>query len=197
MGEVYQHAGHYPSPPTLRFTLKGHQAKITSLSCSPSDPHIVSIATNSFLLVWYLPSAHKARIALHTSSTLTCSLSPSNQFVAYGGLDNLCSMRSIQRPLSRVSLEGHLGYTTHVLYTSNESIVSSSADCTCIHWDIESAKQKSTFLGHSAEVMSFSVCLGSNLLVSGSCDKTSRMYDLSEGTHIYTFEGHQSDINCV
>lgn len=62
----------------------------------------------------------------------------------------------------------------------------------------------SIYSNHTSDVMSISIedehNGSSNMFVSGSCDKTAKLYDIrlpNDQSEIFTYYGHSSDINTV
>lgn len=65
-------------------------------------------------------------------------------------------------------------------------------------WDVNVRAPKTTFVGHSADVMSVSLNAESSIFVSGSCDANAKVWDPRQGSHyVHSFPGHESDINSV
>jgi guanine nucleotide-binding protein G(I)/G(S)/G(T) subunit beta-1 len=99
---------------------------------------------------------------------MTVALSPTNEFLACGGLDNACSIYSLAKAALVRTLDGHEGYLscarfrsefcllcaieTHTRTASSE-ILTSSGDTTLKLWEIEKGSAVSTFEGHTADVM--------------------------------------------
>eukprot|EP00968_Pinguiococcus_pyrenoidosus_P007773 scaffold529_cov308-Pinguiococcus_pyrenoidosus.AAC.65 len=141
-------------------------------------------------------------IPLRSSWVMTCAFEPSsNELVACGGLDNLCSIYKLtESPVLRATKElaAHDGYLSCCRFISPQKIVTSSGDSTCILWDIESGAATTTFTEHAGDVMSVSVQGGEgNVFVSGSCDANAKVWDTRMGECVQTFHGHESDINSV
>lgn len=106
---------------------------------------------------------------------MTCAYSPSANFVACGGLDNICSiynLRSRDVPIRfpyyyffennknfRVcrELNAHTGYLSCCRFLNDRQIVTSSGDMTCILWDIEAGSKITEFNDHNGDVMSVSI----------------------------------------
>ena len=79
-----------------RRTLRGHLSKIYAMhwgaesSCSRN---LVSASQDGKLIVWDSYSTNKVHaIPLRSSWVMTCAYAPSGNFVACGGLDNICSI---------------------------------------------------------------------------------------------------------
>lgn len=77
-----------------RRILKGHFGKIYALHWSAADSrHLVSASQDGKLIIWNGFTTNKVHaIPLRSSWVMTCAYSPTGQFVACGGLDNLCSV---------------------------------------------------------------------------------------------------------
>jgi guanine nucleotide-binding protein G(I)/G(S)/G(T) subunit beta-1 len=134
----------------VRRTLKGHLAKIYSLHWATDKRHIVSASQDGKLIVW------------DAYTTMTCAYSPSGNFVACGGLDNICSIYSIrgagpggpggQVKLAR-ELSAHSGYLSACRFIDDRRIVTSSGDMSCMLWDIEQGVRTQEFNDHTGDVM--------------------------------------------
>jgi len=189
--------------PKIRRTLKGHLAKIYAMHWSQADQvHLVSASQDGKLLVWDALTTNKTHaIPLRSSWVMTCAYSPSNNFVACGGLDNICSLFNLQSkdlPI-RVCRElyNHTGYLSCCRFINDKQIVTSSGDLSCILWDIDGSVKLKEFAEHEGDVMSLSLSPDNNNFVSGACDGSAKLWDLRTGKSSQTFLGHESDINAV
>ncbi|XP_043357266.1 guanine nucleotide-binding protein G(I)/G(S)/G(T) subunit beta-3 isoform X2 [Dermochelys coriacea] len=140
-------------------------------------------------------------IPLRSSWVMTCAYAPSGNFVACGGLDNMCSIYSLKTREGNVKvsreLSAHTGYLSCCRFLDDNNIVTSSGDTTCALWDIETGQQKTVFMGHTGDCMSLAVSPDFKLFISGACDATAKLWDIREGTCRQTFTGHESDINAI
>ena len=73
-------------------------------------------------------------IPLRSSWVMTCAYAPSGNFVACGGLDNICSIYSLKTREGNVrvsrELSGHNGYLSCCRFLDDNQIVTSSGDMT-------------------------------------------------------------------
>jgi len=190
-----------------RRILTGHFGKIYAMHWSDNDnKNLVSASQDGKLIVWNGYTTNKVNaIPLRSSWVMTCAFSPSGNFVACGGLDNLCSIYDAvpKNPTSgksqNIELTQHEGYLSCCRFLDDNRILTSSGDSTCILWDIERATPTMTFLGHTSDVMSISMHKTSNnhIFVTGSCDATAKLWDIRTPGCQMTFLGHESDINSV
>ncbi|WWD18552.1 guanine nucleotide-binding protein subunit beta [Kwoniella shandongensis] len=191
----------------VRRTLKGHLAKIYALHWSADKRHLVSASQDGKLIVWDAYTTNKVHaIPLRSSWVMTCAYAPSGNFVACGGLDNICSVYSLRGaapggPGGQVKvareLSAHTGYLSCCRFINDRQIVTSSGDMTCMLWDVEQGVRTMEFNDHTGDVMSISLAPNANLFVSGACDATAKVWDIRTGKAVQTFTGHGSDINAV
>nr|CDS16861.1 guanine nucleotide binding protein subunit [Echinococcus granulosus] len=208
-GEITFMSEHFDIIPAVnikvRRVLKGHQGKVLSLAWSLDKRHVVSSSQDGKLFVWdaFTPSKELC-ISMPTTWVMACSFSPSNSFVACGGLDNKCTiypLLSEEDPtLKKRLVATHSSYLSCCLFNlSDHQLLTGSGDSSCILWDVESAQMIQSFHGHSGDVMcidgSPSEC--GKVFISGSCDRCANVWDMRSGQCVQVFQGHESDINSV
>jgi len=174
---------------------------------SEDSRHLVSASQDGKLIIWNGFTTNKVHaIPLRSSWVMTCAYSPTGALVACGGLDNLCSVYKLPsgkegtgQQKTYGELAQHEGYLSCCRFISDEEIITSSGDSTCILWDVEAKSPKAIFNDHTGDVMSVSIFNAKDYFVSGSCDATAKLWDhRANGNHCQkTFPGHESDINSV
>jgi len=188
--------------PRARRTLRGHLAKIYAMHWASDSRNLVSASQDGKLIVWDAFTTNKVHaIPLRSSWVMTCAYAPSGNFVACGGLDNICSIYSLKTREGNVrvsrELPGHTGYLSCCRFIDDNQIVTSSGDMTCALWDIETGQQTTSFTGHTGDVMSLSLEPNMHTFVSGACDASAKLWDIRDGMCKQTFSGHESDINAI
>lgn len=149
-----------------RRTLKGHLAKIYAMHWAADKQHLVSASQDGKLIVWDAYTTNKVHaIPLRSSWVMTCAYSPSGNFVACGGLDNVCSIYSLKSGASPSSagggakaareLSAHSGYLSCCRFINDRQIVTSSGDMSCMLWDIDAGVRIMDFSDHTGDVMSY------------------------------------------
>ncbi|NXX81511.1 GBB4 protein, partial [Urocolius indicus] len=124
------------------------------------------------LIIWDSYTTNKMHaIPLRSSWVMTCAYAPSGNYVACGGLDNICSIYNLKTREGNVrvsrELPGHTGYLSCCRFLDDNQIVTSSGDTTCALWDIETGQQTTPFTGHTGDVMSLSLSPDMRTFVSG------------------------------
>jgi len=185
----------------LRRTLKGHLAKIYAMQWSQDTPTLASASQDGKLIVWNAVTCLKMNaINLPSNWVMTCGYSPAGDFVASGGLDNICSVWKVrgQNP-TKVSreLSGHDGFLSCCRFLDSRQILTSSGDHTCVLWDVDSAQQVNVFRQHTGDVMHVSLTNDKKLFVSGSCDHTILAWDVRTPKPTHIFPQHDNDVNVV
>jgi len=184
-------------------TLKGHLAKIYAMHWSTDRRHLVSASQDGKLIIWDAYTTNKVHaIPLRSSWVMTCAYSPSGNYVACGGLDNICSIYNLsaREGPTRVAreLSGHSGYLSCCRFINDRRILTSSGDMTCVLWDVETGAKIHEFADHLGDVMSLSINpLDNNQFVSGACDAFAKLWDIRQQRCVQTFAAHDSDINAI
>lgn len=165
--------------------------------------HLVSASQDGKLIIWDAYTTNKVHaIPLRSSWVMTCAYAPSGNYVACGGLDNICSIYNLstREGPTRVAreLSGHSGYLSCCRFVNDRKIITSSGDMTCMMWDIETGSKVTEFADHLGDVMSISINpTNANVFVSGACDAFAKLWDVRTGKAVQTFAGHESDINAI
>ena len=189
----------------VRRVLKGHLAKIYAMHWSTDRRHLVSASQDGKLIIWDAYTTNKVHaIPLRSSWVMTCAYAPSGNYVACGGLDNICSVYNLsasrgEGPM-RVAreLSGHSGYLSCCRFINDRRILTSSGDMTCMLWDVETGSKVTEFADHLGDVMSISINpTNQSVFVSGACDAFAKLWDIRTGKAVQTFAGHESDINAI
>jgi len=191
------------SPPAtkLRRTLKGHFGKITALHWGGDSRTLVSASQDGNLLLWNAVTSNKLQsIGLKSSYVMSVGIEQTKgDLVACGGLDNLCTIYKRSAPDRAVEMASHDGFLSCCRFLSEQEIVTSSGDSTCIRWNIPSGKPISTFAEHTADAMWLSLKPGDkNVFASCSVDQTAKVWDArAPKSAVQTLSGHTGDINSI
>ncbi|KAK1865697.1 hypothetical protein I4F81_008223 [Pyropia yezoensis] len=148
----------------------------------------------------------------------TCTLRDTRgrTILVSGSSDNTLRVWDVTRDEELAVLEGHTDYVMCVCVVdvpgaagggeTVQRVVSGSDDETLRVWDVEEGKQLAVLEGHADDVIC--VCVvdvpgaaggGGTVqrVVSGSGDKTLRVWDVKEGKQLAVLEGHADDVTCV
>jgi len=211
--EALKEAGTASGVPQLHTNLKarkrlgGHFGKIYAFDWAPDSRKLVSAAQDGNLFVWDgLYSLKNMAIILRSSWVMTSSFSPSGNFMAAGGLDNLCTVYKYEESAAFgqgegviAELAGHEGYLSTAIFLDDDTIFTTSGDSAAALWNISQREMITEFRSHQADVMCASQNPDNkNVFVTGSVDTTAMLWDVRASSFPQrTFLGHESDINAV
>jgi guanine nucleotide-binding protein G(I)/G(S)/G(T) subunit beta-1 len=185
----------------LRRTLKGHFGKVTAMHWGGDSTYLVSASQDGNILIWNAKTSNKLQsISLKSSYVMAVGMEQSRgNMIACGGLDNLCTVYRCDAPDRANEMASHDGFLSCCRFLSEQSILSSSGDSTCIRWDTDTGKPVETFSEHTADAMFLSLRPGdANVFASCSVDRTAKIWDIRAATKsVQTFCCHTDDINCV
>ncbi|KOB73185.1 Guanine nucleotide-binding protein beta 2 [Operophtera brumata] len=107
--------------------------------------------------------------------------------MACGGMDNMCTIYDVNNRDSTGAakmvreLAGYEGFLS---------------SCRCV-WDLEAGKREMEFDAHAGDVVTISLSPDMKTYVTGSVDKTCKLWDVRDEKAKQTFFGHEADVNSV
>ena len=151
------------------------------------------------MIVWdaHVDTKHakEAAFQLKTNWLMAVGYGTGGQMVATGGLDNLCTVFRVDEASSDKAyreLAGHDGYVSCCRFRAGDAqVLTSSSDKSCALWDVERAKQVTSYAtgGHTEDVMQLAIG-ARDAFVSVGCDKTARLWDTREPHCQAVYTGH-------
>ncbi|XP_023226713.1 guanine nucleotide-binding protein subunit beta-2-like isoform X1 [Centruroides sculpturatus] len=185
----------------IKKIMRGHLSKVNAVHFSGDDRHLVSGSLDGKLIIWDSWTGNKMQIiTLQSSWVMTAAYAPSGNFVACGGMDNMCTVYDINSrggsAKIRREMAGFEGFLSCCRFVDDNKLITGSADMKIILWDLEKGVKIKQFEGHEGDVMSMSLHQ-ENVFITGSVDKSVKLWDLREDNCRQTFWGHDSDVNSV
>lgn len=201
----------------LRRALKGHFGKVTSLQWVGKQ-HVVSAGQDGNLIVWNPLTSNKTHvIPLKSAYVMAVGMmkSADKLLIACGGLDNLCTLYSVNAQpdssgattkniqSSAKEMASHDGFVSCCRFFSENSIITSSGDSTCIQWDVSTGQPVTRFSEHTADALYLSVQPNSqSIFASCSVDHTVKIWDTRSSKPNQAVQTHfagaaSGDINAV
>lgn len=200
-------------------TLSGHNSKVTDIAFSPDSYKIFSVCTDGFGIIWDLLSGLKLQaIPLDFPWAMACAYSPSGRIVALGGLENKCSIytvnvdqnlypaaRTNNIPLKYKTSKSfgaqHKALIHSMEFLSNNELITASGDSVIRLWDVEKLRKVCEFVAHSLDVLSVLKVTGDTAtprnFFSSSCDGTVRYWDSRDPNPVQTLQTELGNINVV
>jgi WD40 repeat protein len=181
------------SQPLREDTNNIQSAGLTSITFSTDGKYIVSGASDQTVRIWDAQTGKQIGGLLegHTNTVLTVAFSPDGKSIVSGSSDRTVRIwdtqtgRQVGDPL-----QGHTGGVRSAAFSPDgKSIVSGSSDETVRIWDTQTDEQMggppgsfrepiTNTHGHRASILSVAFSPIGKLVVSGSADKTIRIWNV-------------------
>ena len=172
------------------------------------------------LIVWDCFTGNKIQvIPLRSAWVMTAVFSPSGSFVACGGMDNMLTIYDLNNRdaagMAKMVREvtGYEGFLSSARFLDDESVVTGkvmlvltypelytpgSGDMKIMQYKVETGQKVVDLPGHNGDVAALSLNpKDPNTFVTGSVDRTARLWDLRKPGCVQTFWGHEADVNSV
>nr|CAD7255837.1 unnamed protein product [Timema shepardi] len=184
--------------------LKGHINKVNSVHFSGDNRHCVSGSLDGKLIIWDTWTGNKVQvIPLRSAWVMSVAFAQSGNYVACGGMDNMCTVYDLNNRDSTGSakitreLLGYEGFLSSCRFIDDKTLITGSGDMKVCMWDLEANKKTMEFDAHAGDVVSISLSPDGQRYVTGSVDRTCKLWDLRDPNCKQTFFGHDADVNSV
>ncbi len=208
-------------------TFEGHSESVHSVAISPDGCWGLSggggLGRDNTLRLWDLASGQCLRtFEGHSQDVASVAISPDGRWGLSGSYDKTLRLWDLVNGQCLRTFEGHISNVYSVAISPDGRWgLSGSADKTLRLWDLVSGQCLRTFTGHSdgvtsdatgpggsakplpniqgpfAFVYSVAISPDGRSGLSGSADKTLRLWDLVSGQCLRTFEGHSESVHSV
>ena len=141
-------------------SLRGHMHHVNATCWSMTDPSLlVSVGKDGKLFTWDVALPRQvSQVSLANDMPMSCSISPSNSLVAWGGLGatghilkrNVESGEVTETDVA--TLSDHEGYIAGCAFLSDAQLLTGSGDSTCKVFDVNTATTLRTFT-HSSDTL--------------------------------------------
>ncbi|MBM4068848.1 MAG: hypothetical protein FJ271_07870 [Planctomycetes bacterium] len=113
-----------------------------------------------------------------------------------GGGANAFSLWDLDKGRLLRTFGGHKGAITSVAVDERGSIFSASLDGTLKRWDAD-GRELFTYVGHSGPINAMALRRNGQVALTGSSDKTMKLWDAASGKELAVFKGHEGSVTCV
>jgi eukaryotic-like serine/threonine-protein kinase len=179
-------------------TLDTHKREIRGVVFSKGGEHLASASSDGIVKLWDAKRLDKLRLnekqsALRTLHTrvagpgLSVAFSPDGRRLATGGVGNTVKIWDARNGKELQTLRGHSGDVYTVAFSPDADgrwIASGGEDSAVKVWDSRTGELVRSFRGHRSVVTSVAFSPDGRRLISGSRDKTVKVWDVTPLTKI-------------
>jgi WD40 repeat protein len=183
-------------------TLAGHAGAVTGLRFQANGARLVSGGADKTLRVWDVASGQPlAKIEGFTTSVDSAALHPSGNQAASGTLDGQIATWKLDVPAPRAMGAADEAPATVAAVSRDGKWLATAGLAggkpAILVRDAASGAIAKTLVGHEAAVTAVAFSNDATKLVSGSQDKTARIWNLADGQPISKFAAHTQAVTAV
>lgn len=161
--------------------LAGHSAFIEVARFSPDGTRVVTADDDGEVRLWSVQDGRLLyRLVGHRRRVTDVQFSPTGDVVATSGYDGTVRIWDAKNGTLRNTLAGHVGDVLSVTFLDEHRLISTSADNSARLWQLPPPNIVE-LRGHSAKVFSASYSRDGKLIITGSDDRTARVWDAATG----------------
>ncbi len=199
----------------LLATLQGHENAVAGAQFSPDGQRVVTASFDKTARVWEAQSGKLlATLQGHGGAVRSAQFSPDGQRVVTASDDKTARVWEAKSGKLLATLQGHESAVFSAQFSPDgQRVVTASVDRTARVWKVQSGKllatlQETGVLVNSPQLPSVEVALRriSNMnsvqfspdgerIVTGSFDKTARVWEAQSGKLLVALQGHESRVN--
>ena len=159
--------------------LKGHILGVNAIAFSPQAPLIASASADATVKIWNLTGDLITTLTAHTTCVKALSFSPSGEYLATGGEDRNIHLWDVESHQILRTLSGHPWDISALIFADSPELLSKILS--------KNLQPKARFNPQS----------NADILISGSWDKTVKLWHASTGENLDTLVGHTEAVNCI
>ncbi|KAL7786332.1 WD40-repeat-containing domain protein [Trichoderma ceciliae] len=175
------------------YCLEGHSGPVQSLAFSVDGGLLASSSSDTTIRLWDIASGLPHNVLRgHSNKVNTISFASTGQMLASGSDDCTVRLWDVPRGIPIRSYVGHDKPLSSVAFSQDDvTLVSASSDGVVKCWDIPKGVPKY----HRGKVTCLAFSPKSDILASGSCDATVRLWNATAFTDPMVLEGHSDAIS--
>jgi WD40 repeat protein len=180
---------------------EGHSTLVRSLHIPRCGTMVISGSDDTSAKVWTTQDLNlMSTLGGHGGWVRAVGALPSGEFVLTGSDDFTVRVWDPKNGREVYRFEEHKGFVRAVAGTAQGLVVSVSDDASVLVHSVQGQNSGTlvwSMLGHSAWIRSLAVSSDGLYALSGSYDRTARLWDLTQGKELKCFVGHPGWIRAV
>ncbi|KAH9518630.1 Lissencephaly-1 B [Bulinus truncatus] len=180
-------------------TLKGHTDSVQDVAFDSAGKFLVSCSADLSIKIWDFNGYECIKTMMgHDHNVSSVTFMPSGDFVVSSSRDKTIKMWEVATGYCVKTYTGHRDWTVRVWVTATKECKAELREhehvVECIAWAPDSAQPA---INEAAGTESKSAKRSGPFLLSGSRDKTIKMWDVSVGICLFTMAGHDNWIRGI
>jgi WD40 repeat protein len=172
----------------LERTLRGHDARINSVTFSPDSETIVTASDDGTARIWELSSGDSQTLEGPGRDVKSAAFSPDGTQVVTAGTDEKARLWDAASGEQIRVLSGHAGTVYSAAFSPDgELVVTGSGDNTARIWDLAGGRTRVVLTGHEDTVGAARFSPDGRFVVTASHDGTARVWDAFTGDQLLEF----------
>lgn len=166
----------------------GHTAEVTCLAVRPDGKEVASADESGLVRVWPLAAVDENEASTEATDALwAVAVSPGGHTFATAGADRLVRVYDVTGALLR-TLRGHKAPVTAACFLDDETLVTAGGDRAAFVWSLKGDASPKPLTGHTSVVLAVAPLDRGRKLVSGSVDRTLKLWDVATGKVLATHD---------
>lgn len=176
---------------------QGHEDPVNSISFSANGKYFVSGSDDASVILWDFSTSNQIwRVNHHKTWVTSVCFSPDQKSILSGSYDKSMILMSSDNGTIIKNSMVHSKPVNAVVYSNDGKEILSASDQFIYLWDKEFSKNRK-YIGHTDIVKSVNFSSSGNMIISGSYDKSVRLWDKQSGIILKVFNGHNDWVNAV
>jgi WD40 repeat protein len=192
--------------------LKGHSSGVNQIVFSANGQLAATASADTTVRVWETASGRELRtLQGHTRFVNSVDFSPNGQFLLTGSDDHTARVWSMTSGQTLLTLKGHLAAINSAVFSPDGSspsgdirLATASDDSVARVWNVTAAltsgagaSEVAALQGHTGGINDIAYSPNGRQLVTGSADKTVRVWDATSGRSVRVLQGHKDAVTSV
>lgn len=173
--------------PEPKVISEGHSTSVFSIAISSDSKTLISGSYDRTVKIWELATGNCIRTIQHKNPVAAVAISPSNSFWVSGDIEGTINFWNILSSECDFTIKTDDRVSSLAISKDNQTLASMHSFSHKIRiWNASTGENTVTLQGHNDLIQSIVFSPDGQTLISSSCDKTIKFWDVFSGDCLYT-----------